>query len=202
MKVITLMAFLAIFLSACSSTRIASSWRDPDTRVDLEKLSKVLVVALMRDESSRRAAEDEMAARLKGKGVVSYSYLGEEIKTLSEDQIRDKLRADHFDGAITMRLVDVDKDVDYTPGTFSSYPVYYRTFGGYIRRGWVYYSTPDRYTTTRTYSVETNIYSIRKDKIIWTSLTETTDPGGVTRLTADIANTIYKKMKKEGFISN
>ena len=130
------MAFVAIFLSACSSTRIASSWRDPETRVDLEKLSKVLVVALMRDESSRRAAEDEMAARLKGKGIVSYGYLGEEIKTLSEDQIRDKLRADHFDGAITMRLVDGDKEVNYTPGTFSSYPVYYRTFGGYIRRGW------------------------------------------------------------------
>lgn len=202
MKIIIPLAFVAMFLSACSSTRIASSWRDPDTKVDLEKLNKVLVVALMRDESSRRAAEDEMAARLKGKGVVSYGYLGEEIKTLSEEQIRDKLRTDQFDGAITMRLVDVDKEVNYTPGTFSSYPVYYRTFGGYIRRGWAYYSTPDRYSTTRTYSVETNIYSIRKDKIIWTSLTETSDPGGVNRLIADIASTIYKKMKKEGFISN
>lgn len=201
-KTLILAALAACFIIAsCSSTRISSSWRDPDTTVSLEKLNKVLVVAFLKDESSRRIAEDQMASLLKEKAVVSYSYLGDDLKKFSEDEIRDRLRKDGFDGAVTMRLIDVDKEVNYTPGTFSTYPVYYRSFGGYYRRGWAYYQTPDRYSTTKSYSVETNVYSIKQDKIIWTSLTETTDPGGVKRLTDDVSKTIYKKMLGEGFIT-
>lgn len=201
-KTLPLAALAAcLIITSCSSTRISSSWRDPDTSVSLEKLNKVLVVAFLKDESSRRIAEDQMASMLKEKAVVSYSYLGDDLKKFNEDEIRDRLRKDGFDGAVTMRLIDVDKEVTYTPGTFSTYPVYYRSFGGYYRRGWAYYQTPDRYSTTKSYSVETNVYSIKQDKIIWTSLTETTDPGGVKRLTDDVSKTIYKKMVSEGFIT-
>jgi hypothetical protein len=41
----------------------------------VENLNKVLVVALFKDETSRRKAEDQMAVYLNGKQVVSYNYL-------------------------------------------------------------------------------------------------------------------------------
>jgi len=192
---------LLTFIISCNSSRIVKTWKDPDTQVSVEKLNKVLVVAFLRDETSRRTAEDKMASLLNGKAVTSYSYFKDDIKSLKEDDVRNQLKNDGFDGAVTMRLVDVDKDVTYTPGTFSTYPVYYRTFGGYYLRGWSYYSTPERYQTTKTYSVETNVYSLKQDKLVWSGLTESTNPGGVDKLTADISNTVYKRMVKEGFIS-
>lgn len=190
-----------LFLISCTSTRITSSWREPDKTVTIDKLNKVLIVAMLKDETSRRKAEDQLKTYLREKGVVSYNYLDQRISEQDEKQIIEKIRADNFDGAITMRLVDVDKDMDYVPGTISSYPVYYRTFGGFVRRSWVNYITPGRYYSTKTYTVEINVYSIKDDRIIWTGITESSDPGGVDRMTKDIAKVVYEKMVEEGFIS-
>ncbi|MBA4851425.1 hypothetical protein [Emticicia sp. BO119] len=200
-SVFFLAGICAIFLVSCTSTRITSSWKEPDKTVTLNNLNKVLVVAMLKDETSRRKAEDQMKKYLNGKGVVSYNYLDRSISEQDEQQILNKIRADNFDGAIIMRLIDVDKDVDYVPGTISSYPVYYRTFGGFYRRSWVYYSTPNRYYSTKTYTVEVTVFSIKDDRIIWTGLTESTEPGGVDKMTREVAKVVYDRMVEEGFIT-
>ena len=203
MKKITLPFLIVItaLIAGCSSTKITSSWREPDKTVVIEKLNKVLVLALFKDETSRHKAEDQMAGYLNGKGVVSYSYLAAAFNKADEDLLRNKLKADGFDAAVTMRLVDVDKEKIYTPGNTSFYPSYYRNFSGYYYRSWSNYSTPGYYTTTKTYSIETNVYSIKEDKIIWSGLTETSNPDGVQKMTEEVAHLVYKKMLREGFIS-
>lgn len=191
---------IIVILNGCNSTRIISSWREPNKEVVINKLNKVLVVALFKDETSRRKAEDEMVNYLDGKGVVSYNYLNDNFNKKDEEAIRQKIKADGFDGAVTMRLIDVEKEKVYTPGNAALYPTYYRNFSGYFYRNWSYYSTPGYYSTTKVYKVETNVFSIKEDKIIWSGLTETTNPGGVKRLTEEITHVVYKAMVKEGFI--
>jgi hypothetical protein len=204
MKKISIPAILIalITITSCNATKITSSWSEPNKEVKVDQLSKVLVVALFRDETSRHMAEDQMAGYLNGKAVVSYSYLDPAFDKKNEDALRDKLKKDGFDGAVTMRLVDVDKEKVYTPGNIAMYPPYYRNFSGYYYRSWSYYSTPGYYSTTKTFTIETNVYSIKEDKIIWSGLTETTDPDGVQKMTEEVAKVVYKKMKKEGFIRN
>ncbi len=196
---IAIIGFMVI--ASCTSTRIDSSWREPNKQIVINKLNKVLVVALLKNEASRRVAEDQMVAFLKGKGVVSYSYLDADFNKKNEREIREKIKEDGFDGAVTMSLVDVDKERNYTPGNISAFPEYYQTFSRYYSRNWSYYSNPGYYSTTKTYSVETNIYSIKEDKIIWSGLTKTTDPDRVDKMTKEIAKVVYKKMIKEGFIN-
>lgn len=186
---------------SCSTTRITSSWRLPDKSVVVENLHKVLVVALFKDETSRRKAEDQMAGYLQGKGIVSYTYLKESFDKKNEGALIEKIKADGFDGAVTMRLVDVDKEKIYRAGNISSYPSFYRNFSGYYYRSYSYLSNPGYYTTTKTYTIEINVYSIKEDKIIWTCLTETTDPEGVKKLTEEVVKVVYKRMVEEGFIS-
>ena len=203
MKKIIIPALIIItaLVSGCSSTHITSSWREPDKSVVVEKLNKVLVVALFKDETSRHRAEDQMAGYLSGKGIASYNYLDASFNKANEELLRRKIKADGFDGAVTMRLVDVEKEKTYTPGNISLYPQYYRFFSGYYHRSWSNYSTPGYYTTTKVYTIETNVYSIKEDRIIWSGLTETTNPDGVKKITEEVAQAVYKKMVKEGFIS-
>ena len=199
---ISMAVLLTIAVSpSCKSTRIVNSWRDPQTMVSLEKLNKVLVIAFLKDEASRRKAEDRMAELIKGKTIPSYAYFVEDIKSVDEAAIRERLKSDGFDGAVVMRLVDVSKEVNYIPGNIDTYPFYFSTFDDYYRWGWSYYSTPGRYYTTESYSVETNVYSMKQDKLIWSGLTKTTDPGGVDKLVAEISTIIYKRMMDEGFIT-
>ncbi|MGZ5287085.1 MAG: hypothetical protein ACXWB9_07875, partial [Flavisolibacter sp.] len=56
------------------------------------------------------------------------------------------------------------------------------------------------YSVTEKFIIETLIFSIKDDKIIWSGITETYDPGSVKRLTDDIAATLKKRMQDEGFI--
>jgi hypothetical protein len=190
---------IGVFFS-CNSTKIISSWRDPNKQLHKGDWKKVLVVALLRNETNRHRTEDEMVKYLKGKGVTSYSYLDDKFNRNDETALRQKIKEDGFDAAITMRLIDVEKEKVYTPEQHYMYPAYYNDFSRYYYRNWVYYSTPGYYTVTKKFIIETVIYSISDDKIIWSGITETYNPEGVERLTDEIAKAIHKKMLDEGFI--
>jgi len=193
---------ICVVASSCSTTKITSSWSEPNKTIVLNKLNKVLAVALLKNEANNRKAEDQIIERLNGKGVVSYSYLNTTFNKKNEEAIRDKIKLDGFDGVVTIRLIDVDKERTYTPGHLSSYPLEYRTFSGYYYRTWNAYSIPGYYATTKTYTIETNVFSIKEDKIIWTGLTQTIDPNGVNKMTAAVVKEVFKKMKNDGFISD
>jgi hypothetical protein len=197
-----LVFLLLALVTSCSSTKIISSWRDPDIQIHAGDWKKVLVVALLRNETNRRRAEDQMVKYLHGKGVTSYTYLGENLDPKNEELLRYKIKKDHFDAAITMRLIDIERERVYTPEQHYMYPVYYSDFSRYYYRNWVYYSTPGYYTITKKLIIETVIYSIQNDQIIWSGITETYDPVGAEKLTDEIAHAIHKKMLDEGFINN
>jgi hypothetical protein len=193
-------SIIYISIASCASTRIASSWRMPYKEVNISTLKKVLVVALLKDETSRRKAEDEMVTYLQGKGVVSYDYLDNLFNTTNEKIITKTIASNGFDGAILLRLLDVDVEVNYKPGHIDTYPAYYRNFGSYFFKSYPYYKTDALYTTTKTYTVEINIFSIKEDKMIWTGLTKSVNPDGVNKMTKEIIKIVYKRMKHEGFL--
>jgi hypothetical protein len=196
------LVLLSMLISSCSSTSIVSNWREPESKVNIKDLNKVLVVAMFRSETSRRNAEDKMVSYLKGKGVVSYNYLDSNFNKKDEVAIREKIRTDGFDGAVTMRIINVDKEKIYTPGQINYYPSFYRNFSGYYYNRWNYNATPGYYETSKTFTVETNVYSIKDDKIIWSSVTKTTNPDGIDKMAIEIAKIIYKQMTKQGFVIN
>lgn len=196
----TLVYICTIVLASCSSTKISSSWAKPETEIVISNLNKVLVVAMFKTTTANRIAEDQMASYLNGKGVVSYNYLNDSFNRKNEKAIVDKITNDGFDAAITMRLIDVEKERVYTPGAIETYPTRFRSFGSYYYNSWNTYSLPGYYTTTKTYTIEVNVYSIKEDKIIWTGVTQTTNPSGIEKLSSNVASVVYKKMLKDGFI--
>jgi hypothetical protein len=202
-KSIYCLSVIALLLAtSCSTTKITSSWREPDKSLVLSNLNKILIVALFKDETNSRKAEDQMAGYLHGKGVVSYNYFKSKFDKTNEEAIQKKIKSDGFDGAITMRLVDMEQEKIRVPSNATAEPFYYNNFSGYYLQSYNYYSNPNYYITTKIYTVEVNVYSIKEDKIIWTGLTETTDPKGVTKMTEKIAKVVYKRMRKEGFVSS
>lgn len=191
-------------LGSCGpAVYVDKTWRDPETTIDVNQMKKVLVVAFLKTEVGRHNAEDELTEMLKGKGVASYSYLAIEPKPENRDAILQKLEQDGFDAAMVLRLVDVDKDINYVPGSYTTYPIYYRDFWGYY---WNSFNTasatysPGYFETTRTYSLEMNIYSLEKNKLVWSGLTSYTDPSNANKLIEGSAKTMFKAMRKQGFI--
>ncbi len=200
MKRIILLATLFALLISCNSTKIVSSWREPDKQVDFEKLNKILVVALLKNENSRHLAETEMVKFLDGKGFASFDYLKASFNKSDENALREKIKKDGFDGAITMRLIDVERERNYMLSNIGPNRWNPISFPNYYYRNWPGNQADGYFLTTKTFVVEVAIFSIIEDKIIWTSETKTINPAGVEQMTKEISKVLYKRMVKEGFL--
>lgn len=196
-----LLVVAASLVAACMSTTLTTSWVDTSSPTRLNDFKKVLVISAMPDETSRRTSEDKLVSMLKGRGMPSYLYPKNIVKGVDVASLIESLKIEGYDGAIVMRLIDVEKDLQYTPGAYSTYPTYYRSFSGYYGSAWGYYNDPGYYSTTKKFSVETNVYSLVEDKMLWTGITESTDPTGVERMTEEIAYVVKERMVKDGFIT-
>jgi len=178
-----------LLLIACGpSTKIEKSWTDPSfSPATVQSYKKVLVMGLLKDESTRRIAEDKMVAAFKNvTAVQSYSYLQPADTIRSE--VEDKLKKDGFDGVVIMRLADVDKSVSYVPGT---------TYGGWYGYR---YGSPGYYQEDKTFYVETNFYSLPETKLLWSGTTSSLNPNKLDRTIDDVIATLKGQLQKQKLI--
>ena len=188
LKVLLPLILIGLMLACSPSTKITKSWTDPSlTPGSATPFHKVLVVAALKDEASRRVAEDKIVAAIKNAvAVPSYSYL---LPTDTDQKlVEEKLVKDGFDGLILMRLTDVNKSVSYTPGT---------AYGGWYGYR---YATPGYYSEDQTFYVETDFYSLNPGKLLWSGTTATLNPTKLDRTLDDIIYAIKNELNKKGLI--
>jgi hypothetical protein len=208
MKKHLLFLLVILFLSSCSSnTTIVNSWRDPKITVAQEQFKKVLVVVLVKDEASRRVAENRIAAS-NAIFKTSYQYLNETTKQLTQEQKLKILQDENFDGVVTMRLVSKDKETTYVPGTYTG--MYYGGFDGLYSGMYGYgfgnwygmyspaFYDPGYYQETTSYMVETNIFSLKDNKLIWTGTTKSEYVTDLGQTVDAIMQAVVKEMRKDG----
>jgi hypothetical protein len=180
---------LIAFMIACSpATKIEKSWYDPSVDpASIKPFTKVLVVAGVADESSKRIAEDKLVAAMKsGVGVQAYSYL---LPSDTNDrQLDAKLKKDGFDGILLMRLKNVEKSTSYVEGT---------GYGGWYGYR---YSSPGYYSEDKTYLIETSIYSLDPNKLLWTSTTSTLNPSKFGTTMDAIIAVNKAELESKGFL--
>jgi hypothetical protein len=182
------------FMFACGpSTKLEKSWADPTFNTTTTKpFTKVLIIAPLKDASSQRSAEDKIAKQLKqGVGVQSYTYLS--IADSVKEVVDAKLLKDGFDGIITMQLKEVEKSTSYVQGT---------SYGGYGYRGYYGYGSysPGYYEENKTFMVETNLFSIRENKLLWSGTTSSLNPTSFDKTMDEIIYTIKYELQKKGLI--
>lgn len=199
-KYFTQLIFAAVIFScmvSCNPAKIVTSWRDPDVTINSAQLNKFVVAALLKNQTVRRRTEDRMASYFPGKAVQSYKELGETELKENNAFYNEKLRGEGFDGIVIIRLLQVDKDKRYVPGNF---PEYYRSWGFYYGNAWTGFYAPGHYTTDKIFDVEVNVYSLKRDKLIWSATTSTVNPAGRDELYDDVIKAVKKRMRKEGFL--
>jgi hypothetical protein len=197
-----------IILSSCgSNTAIVNSWRDPENTISKEHFKKVLVVALVKDEATRRTTENRIASS-NSIFKSSFSYLNGTNLKLSKEQQLKILNDENFDGVVTMRLVSTEKETSYVPGTNTS--LYYGGIGGMYSGMYGYgfsnwygmyspnFYDPGYYQETTYYFVETNIFSLKENKLIWTGTTKSSNVTDIGTTVDAIMQAVVGEMKKDG----
>lgn len=187
----------AVALSGCyHSTRLAATWKEPGA--GQIRFRQPIVVFVSKDAVFRRMMEDKMASHFQN-AVQSYRVLKDADMT-DGSRVLHLLDESGYDGAIIMDVVNVANVVTYTPGTYWYGPPYY-TFAGYWGSAWGYPYDPGYLTNNVVVSIETQIYSLRNDKLIWAARSETTDPRSVGKLGDSVLRHVMQELRKEGLVA-
>jgi hypothetical protein len=187
----------AALLSGCwHATRLAATWRDP--AAGPIHFRQPIAVFVSKDQVFRRTMEDKIASHFTN-AVPSYRVLANADMS-DGSKVLHQLNASGYDGAIIMDVVNVSNVVTYTPGTYWYGPPYY-SFAGYWGTAWGYPYDPGYISTDVVVSIETQIYDLRNDKLIWAARSETTDPKSVGKLGDSVLKHVMQELRKEGLVA-
>jgi hypothetical protein len=186
-------------LTSCTTAEVKDVWTSP-TLTNI-KFKKVLVIASTqegKDGVSRRTAEDAIKQAIPGvEAVASYSFITEGDLN-DATKIAAAIKTAGFDGIIVMRMVSERTEVNaYSTG----YPGYYGSFGGYYGRyGYGSVGMGTTVTTDRIISIETNIYELPGEKLVWSGAVESTSPGNIKQMVDDTVGAVRQHMIKQKLI--
>jgi hypothetical protein len=204
-----------LVLASCKTTTATSfsqSYRNPGYEESVFK--KLLIIGVAQDAEGRQAFENSLAAAIASQGgtaAPSYTVLPNDEK-LSEDELHAVIERDGVDGVLVTRLLSVDKSKEYTPPKKYNNPQtrYYPAGWGYgYGYGGFYgfYGTtyaevhePGYFDTSTTLKLETNLYSVATNELVWTGQSETIDPDSIEDARDSITQAVAKKLKAERLI--
>jgi hypothetical protein len=187
----------AASLAACANTEFVSTWKAPDAQSLKGEGSKVVAVAMTRNESTRRAAEDAMAreiTRQGAQGVPGYSLIQDEA-TPDEAKAKEAIEKAGINIIVVMRPTAATQQITASPAYSGAY------WGGYYGYGWgsAYGPATEIRTDTIVY-IETLVYSTKQNKLVWSAQSKTTNPSNVDSLVKEVVNAVAIEMKKAGLI--
>lgn len=192
-------ALLCPALLGCASA-LESSWRDPATTADSLRFKNVLVVAMARDGSTRRAAEDDLAQALEagprgqaGQLSATQSYLVMEDSQLGDaDRTRVMVNAKGYDGLVLLSVLPSQQRISVDP------PMHTPMWGYYGRVGMVY--DPGTVRSDTIVRIQTNIYSVSDGKLLWSGISRTTNPRDVHSVIEDVVRDVGHALREQGLL--
>ena len=192
-----LAATAAVTLAACATTSLQSTWKDPSAAPLNLKGKKVVALVVTDEQALRYATEEEAAREITAHGAVGIPA----YRLLPQAQIRDKERAraiferEGIEGVVVVRQIAKEKALS---GSFSGSPGYGSFWGpGFWGGGF----GGDGYLRTDTILiVETLVYSLEQNKLVWASQSKTINPTQVGSFMRELSKTLGTEMEKQGLL--
>jgi len=194
--------FQSCTLSFAGSTKYVSVFKSP--RVGLIDFSgkRVASFVIIPDEVFREGREETLADELRRRGtdcIAGYTILP---GALVRDREKSKafLKKAGVSGVVLVRLVGDEERTSYSPSVAWYSQPYYSSFSGYWNYGWTAVYSPGYAWTDRVITLETTIYSIDTDELLWAGRSESTNPKDIKKFVKDLVDAAGKELRKAGLV--
>ncbi len=203
----TVLCVTSILLASCANTKISQSWVEPDNK---KTYSDLLVIGIAESEQNRRAYESHFVDDLRAIGVeaeASYKLI-KSNEEINRDTVAKAIKGMGIDGVIVTHLVAVDEETIYRPSTSYMYGGYGVGYGGAYYGGlYSYYphvnsyvNNPGYYTTHETYTLETNLYDVESEELVWSARSRSFAPESVQEVIVDLTSLLIEDLQKKNLI--
>ena len=188
---------VAFAVSISAKPKFSSVWSSPDAKSASFAGKKIAAMVIDTDESLRVAGEEALADELTKRGmqgVPSYRLVPKELLK-NADQAKAFFERAGVDGVVAFRAVNASQRKVYQPATWST--DYYSSFWGYYGYGWGSVYTSGYTREERFVSVETLIFSVSKNQLLWAGLSTDDDPKKTPRkVIEDVVKEAAKEIEK------
>jgi len=201
-------ALLVAFLAGCGgSTKLVRSWTTPDFKAGTVK--KVFVLGVAQDQGLRREYEDNFVATLAKRGFgagAGYSVFPD-LEQIHKDRAGAAIRMDGYSHVLVTRVVNIEERETYvSPSTVSvgvgygGYPGWYGGWYPYMSTGYGYVTSPGYVTVSKVVTLETNLYDVQSEKLVWSGMTETWVDGSSDKQIGKVIETVVWDLRAKGVL--
>jgi hypothetical protein len=190
-----LAAACALALGACATAKYDATWVNPEAQnLSFKAGDKVLAMVPIKNEGMRRIAEDSLARAISARGlqgVPSYTLVPTE---LTKDKARAAAEKVGAAGAVVMRVLAKDKVSSSQLSQSSSYTAYWDSNSGWSS------PNPSDMRSDTVLVVETLVYDMRQDKLVWAGQSQTTNASKVDGLISELADQTARQLRQQGLV--
>jgi hypothetical protein len=195
---VTFAAAVAAVALLSAAPKFTSVWKSPEAASVSFAGKKVAALVIAQDDSLRVAGEEALVRELTARGLQSVATyrIAPKEELQSADRAKGWFEKANVDGVVAMRPVSKDKRTTYNPGTWVN--PYYSTFWGYYGYGWGSMYIPGSVQQDTVVVVETTIYSVPRNQLLWAAVSETKNPKDLQRFVEDLVKESVKELQKQG----
>jgi len=189
--------YFAFLIISCAKTGTELTQKQVDDAYKGKPASNIFVIALTGIEHARRSFEKKFVAQLKSVGVDAISSeeaipMPADLK-LKKETILNAVNQYENDAVIITHVIGKEeKDVRSRGGSA------HRGFYGFYRSR---YSDPGYSSTTTTVRLETNLYDVKTEKLIWSGKSKTWSKDSKGQIINDVIKAVINNLQKNKLIA-
>lgn len=192
-----------VVLSSCASTRLTATWYDTSYQ-DRDIMENSLVVAIVKNEMTRRMYEDAFVKKLAENNIhaiASYTLSQPDIKP-EEAAVREAVNEAGARSVLITRHLSTDTKQHYRPPerTRVYADPYYSRMSRYYPMSYREVYSPGYTVNVTTVYVESNLYNADTAELVWSAQSESIDPKLTPKYIDELVQTFYEDLKKKGLL--
>jgi hypothetical protein len=203
---IVVVLIIGLIMSGCAPTqKVTGFWSDPEAK-SMGPYKKAFVIVLTPNKEANYYIESQIRSTLISRGykVVGFNDIFPPGLTISEDYTREQftesIKKTGCDAVMTLALLDSKSVESYHPGTTYD-PVnynYYHSYYGYYNYYYPMVYTEGYYSVDKTFYLETNLYDLAQDKLLWSVQSEARNPDDLDKWFKKYSYLLTSTLKGKG----
>ena len=198
-RILTLVAIAVALTATVHAQKFQNIWKTTEPGPFDFTGKKVAAIIITSEMAIQMSGEEELARQLTARGMQGVAA----YRIIPKEELKDPAKAKEWlargkvAGAVVMSVLSSEKEKVYTPTVWAT--AYYSSFWNYYATSWTavhsYSTSIDRIVT-----IETLVYDIEKDKLIWAGVSEKTNPKGAQAVVRELVKEAAEEMRKSGLV--
>ena len=194
-----LFSFVFLIIS-CAGTKTELTQNQVNEAYKGKPVSNILVIGITGNEDSRRSFEQKFVAQLKSAGVEAISSedaipMPPDLK-LTKEMILNAVNQFKNDAVIITHLIDKEEKEAITRGGQGN-----RGYYGFYYSRFSYSRDPGYSSTSKTVRLETNLYDVKTEKLIWSGQSKTLSKDSKYQIINDVIKVVINDLQNNKLIS-